>query len=166
MADIILRSFTEEEYHQFFRRYRPDPVMDPSPFHYSYEQISRVYRYNFGGFRKDYAEYGIFLDNRPVGSFQLKRIDADRKTCEFGIILQNDEMKNKGIGTRAIQIGIHTARRQYGMTSITGETLEHNHRMIHIFEKLGFTLAESRSAPSASGGTILVYQLQLTEETA
>ena len=32
---LELRTFTEEEYHAFFMKYVPDPIMDPSPFRYS-----------------------------------------------------------------------------------------------------------------------------------
>ena len=165
MQELILRAFTEEEYHRFFRHYCPDPAMDPTPFKYSHEQISRAYHYHFDGFRRDYAEYGIFLDHIPVGSFQLKRIQADKKTCEFGIILQNDAYKNKGIGTRAIQIGLELAHKQFGIINIIGETTEHNHRMIHILKKTGFSLKECKKDPLADNKTILVYRLRMTEET-
>ena len=96
---VELRTFTEKEYHQFFREYESDPLMDPVPFVYNKEQISRSYAYNHGGFRENYAHYGIFLDGKPVGSFQLKRMDPVRKCCEFGIILKNDSVKNRGIGS-------------------------------------------------------------------
>jgi len=142
LNQIELRTFSEEEYHQFFRGYVPDPLMDDSPFVYNIEQISRSYRYNHGGYRNDYAHFGIFLDNIPVGSFQLKRIDREKKRCEFGIILQNDTYKNKGIGTRAISLGIEEARKTYGIETIIGDTMEKNTRMKRVFEKLHFSLVE------------------------
>ena len=66
---IEMRTFSEEEYHQFFKGYVSDPLMDPSPFHYNREQVSRSYLYNHGGFRSDYVHMGIFSDKIPVGSF-------------------------------------------------------------------------------------------------
>lgn len=142
MSKVELRVFTEEEYHTFFRNYVSDPMMDPSPFCYNHEQISRSYAYNHDGFRNNYAHYGIFLDNVPVGSFQLKRIDKEKKQCEFGIILQNDSVKNHGFGTEAIRQGIKLAHEQFGIDMIKGDTMSRNKRMIRVFEKLGFTRTE------------------------
>ena len=168
MEGLELRTFKEEEYHAFFRNYIPDPMMDPSPFVYSREQISRSYRYNHEGFRPDYIHLGAFLHNTPVGSLQLKRMDQQLHSCEFGIILQNDAVKNRGIGTAAICSLMNIARDRYGMLLIIGDTMGCNKRMIHLFEKLGFTLVET--IPGAfvlSDGRHedrLVYQKQLKEE--
>ena len=165
MKRIELRTFTEDEYHQFFKEYKPDPVMDTSPFVYNKEQISRSYVYNHGGYRDNYAHFGIFLDGKPVGSFQLKRIDPVEKKCEFGIILQNDTVKNQGIGTKAILEGIRIARSKYGIRLILGDTMGRNLRMIHIFEKLGFKRIEKIEAayelPDGQRDDRLVYSKHL-----
>ena len=167
MRNIELRTFSEEEYHAFFRHYVPDPAMDPSPFRYSREQVSRSYLYNHGGYRDDYEHFGIFLDGKPVGSFQLKRIDPGTKNCEFGIILQNDTYKNLGIGTEAIRKSMRIARDKYGMKTLTGETMGRNTRMIRVFEKLGFTLIEKAAGAYALSDQTrddrLVYRIDLTE---
>ena len=167
MIRTELRTFTEEEYHQFFMAYQPDPMMDPSPFRYNREQIARSYVYNHGEYRKNYVHFGIFADGRPVGSFQLKRMDPEKKSCEFGIILQNDSVKNKGIGTAAILEGIRIASERYGMKTITGDTMRRNKRMIHIFEKLGFVLTEivpeAFKLPDGIKEDRLVYSRQITE---
>ena len=168
MNGIQLRTFTEEEYHRFFRRYQPDPMMDPSPFRYNREQISRSYLYNHGGYRENYVHLGIFQDDVPVGSFQLKRMDPEKKTCEFGIILRDDSFKDRGIGTEAIRIGMKLARDRYGMISIIGDTMGRNKRMARVFEKLGFTLTETVPGafelPDGTREDRLVYIRQLTEE--
>ena len=143
MPVISLSPFSEEQYHAFFREYVPDPLMTSTPFIYNYEQISRSFQYNYGGFQKGYAHFGIFLDQIPVGSFQLKRMDFDKGTAEFGIILQNDRYKNKGIGTQAIIAGMEIARSDYGIHTIYGETMSRNYRMKRVFEKLGFKLVET-----------------------
>ena len=165
---IELRTFTEEEYHQFFRHYESDPMMDPSPFHYNKEQISRSYAYNHDGYRDDYVHFGIFQDNQPVGSFQLKRMNREKGVCEFGIILQNDSCKNRGIGTEAIRLGMEAARDLYGMKTLIGDTMGRNKRMIRVFEKLGFQLTEripaSFELPDGQKEDRLVYRINLTEE--
>lgn len=168
MSRIELRTFTEEEYHAFFRRYQPDPMMDPSPFRYNREQISRSYAYNHGGYRENYVHLGIFLDDEPVGSFQLKRMDPEKKQCEFGIILRDDSVKNKGIGTEAIRAGLQIARDRYGMETVIGDTMGRNPRMIHVFEKMDFVLIETVPGafelPDGSREDRYVYSRQLREE--
>lgn len=139
---ITLRRFSEEEYHEFFRHYEPDPVMDPHPFIYNKETVSRSYLYNHQ-YRQDYLHYGIFLDNYPVGSFQLKRINKDNGSCEFGIILQSDRFKNKGIGTEAIRTGIRIAKDELKLKRMMGDTSGRNIRMQKVFQKLGFRLIET-----------------------
>lgn len=164
---IEMRPFTEVEYHQFFKGYVSDPLMDPTPFRYNREQISRSYVYNHGGYRDDYVHMGIFSDNQPVGSFQLKRMNPVTGSCEFGIILQNDRIKNQGIGTEAIRLGMKLARDRYGMRVLIGDTMGRNKRMIHVFEKLGFILTEripsSFELADGSKEDRLVYRINLTE---
>ena len=168
MSPIELRTFSEKEYHEFFRRYQSDPMMDPLPFRYNHEQISRSYVYNHGGYRDHYAQFGIFYEQEPVGSFQLKRMDPENKCCEFGIILRDDSVKNHGIGTEAIRIGMQIARDQYQMRMITGDTMGRNKRMIHVFEKLGFTLSEivpqAFVLPEGIKEDRYIFQKQLKEE--
>lgn len=165
---VKLRRFTEEEYHLFFRGYTSDPMMDPSPFHYNHEQVQRSYIYNHCGYRDHYEHYGIFVDGRPVGSFQLKRIDPDRKTCEFGIIMQNDAVKNRGIGTEAIRAGIRIAHDEYHIETVIGDTMSRNKRMIHVFEKLGFIrteiVPEAFELPDGTKEDRLVYSKKTSEE--
>ena len=169
MENLELRVFSEPEYHAFFRGYIPDPMMDPSPFTYNHEQIARSYVYNHGGFRENYEHFGIFLEGVPVGSFQLKRIDREKKSCEFGIILQNDLFKNRGIGTDAIRMSMAIAREKYGMDTMIGDTMGRNKRMIHVFSKLGFRLAETVPAafelPDGTREDRLVFIKDLTEES-
>ena len=168
MSRIELRTFTETEYHAFFKRYRSDPAMDPSPFRYNREQVSRSYAYNHGGYRENYVHFGIFLDDEPVGSFQLKRMDPVKKQCEFGIILRDDSVKNRGIGTEAIRCGMIIARDRYRMRKMIGDTMGRNKRMMHVFEKLGFSLAETVPGafelPDGQKEDRYVYQKQLTED--
>ena len=168
MDKLELRIFQEEEYHEFFRHYIPDPMMDPSPFIYNREQISRSFLYNHGGFRPDYAHYGAFIGQKAVGSLQLKRMDRKKQTCEFGIILQNDEVKDRGIGTAAIRELMILARDQYDMNLMIGDTMKRNKRMIHVFEKLGFklveTVPEAFELPDGQREDRLIYQKNLKGE--
>ena len=168
MDKLELRTFNEEEYHAFFRGYVSDPLMDPSPFVYNYEQVSRSYLYNHGGYRPDYVHYGVFLDHEPVGSLQLKRMNQHNHSCEFGIILQNDMIKNKGIGTAALRKLMILAHKCYGINVMIGDTMGRNKRMIRVFEKLGFelieTIPDAFDLPDGRKDSRLIFQKNLTEE--
>ena len=168
MDQLEIRSFSEEEYHRFFRQYVPDPLMGGSPFTYSREQVSRSYLYNHGGYRPDYVHFGAFLNREPVGSLQLKRMNPVRHCCEFGIILQNDRVKNRGIGTEAIRKLMDIARDEYGMNLMIGDTMGRNGRMIRVFEKLGFELTETVPGafelPDGRREDRLIYHKRLREE--
>ena len=165
---VELRTFTEEEYHEFFRFYEPDPLIDPIPFIYDAQQIAVSYRYNHDGCRDHYCHYGVFADRRPVGSFQLKRIDSEKRRCEFGIILQNEAIRNRGIGTEAIRLGMAAARERFDINTIIGDTMVRNRRMQRVFEKLGFHLTERKAGafqfPDGSVDDCLVYEKVLSEE--
>ena len=167
MNNVTLSPFTEEQYHQFFRGYIQDPRMSTVPFRYNAEQISASYRYNYGGFQKGYAHFGIFLGDIPVGAFQLKRMNPDQHTGEFGIILQNDRYKNRGIGTEAIRIGLDIARNQFGLRIVYGDTADRNEPMKRVFVKLGFTLQErvpdAIELPEGGYEDRLIWRKQLEE---
>ena len=143
-------------------------MMDSSPFTYNHEQISRSYLYNHGFYRPDYIHLGAFVGQEAVGSLQLKRMDQQKHSCEFGIILQNDRFKDKGIGSAAILKLMKIARDQFGMERMIGDTMRRNKRMIHVFEKLGFSLIETVTnafeLPDGLREDRLIYQKYLLEE--
>lgn len=139
---IMLRPFTREEYHDFYRRYRPDPIMDPRPYRYSREHVDRCYDYDLS--RADWSPtFGIFNEESvAVGTLSLKRIDRAKNCCEIGIVMANDRCKNRGYGTEAMRQAIVMAREAYGLRTILADTMGSNLRMQHILEKLGFRLTE------------------------
>ncbi len=138
---ITLRPFTREEYHDFFRRYVADPVMDPHPYHYSCEHVDRSFDFDESR-REWYPTFGIFADGAAVGSLSLKRIDKAAKKCEIGLIMVNDTCKNRGYGTAAMQLAMEKAVSEYGMEHIWADTMGGNTRMQHVLDKLGFRMAE------------------------
>lgn len=138
---IALRPFTRNEYHNFFRRYIPDPVMDPRPYRYSFEHVDRNFDYDESR-REWYPTYGIFIDDLAVGALSLKRIDKAAKKCEIGLIMVDDTCKNHGYGTAAMRLGMEKAVQEYGVEHIWADTMSANARMQHVLIKLGFHLVE------------------------
>lgn len=143
---VILRPFTREEYHDFFRRYVPDPIMDPRPYRYQWEHVERCYDYDLS--RKDwYPNFGIFdSDGMSVGILSLKRIDNVYHRCEIGLMMVDDTCKGKGYGTDALRQAIRLAQERYDVRTILADTTGSNHRMQHLLDKLGFQLVERSEA--------------------
>lgn len=138
---IILRPFTRWEYHDFFQRYVPDPVMDPRPYHYQHEHVDRCFAYDES--RRDwYPTFGIFAEGVAIGILSLKRIDHETQKCEIGLMMVDDSCKNHGYGTVAMKLGMQKAVDDYGVLHIWADTMDSNTRMQHILDKLGFCLVE------------------------
>ena len=146
MSNVVLRPFTREEYHDFYQRYEPDPLMDPNPYRYRCEYVDRCF--DFEQTRMDwYPVFGIFdHTDQPVGSLAWKRIDTLYKRCELGIVMADDSCKNRGFGTEAIRQAIEMARERYGLEQMLADTTGSNLRMQHVLEKLGFTLVSRTAA--------------------
>ena len=139
--EITLRPMTRDEYHDFFRRYQADPMMDPAPYRYQFTHVDKSYDYDQA--RKDwYPQFGIFLGHEAIGMLALKRIDRDKQRCEIGLMMVDDTYKNKGFGTQAMREGIRVAREEYGVRHLYADTMGCNKRMQHVLEKLGFQLIE------------------------
>ena len=164
---VILRPFTREEYHGFWQRYVPDPIMDPRPYRYSQELVDCSFRYDQT--RRDwYPVFGIFReDGLAVGALSLKRIDRAKGQCELGIMMADDSCKNHGYGTDAIRQAIRMAREDYGLTRLLADTMGSNLRMQHMLDKFGFRFLERTKNVYDMNGRMedkLNYVLDLTKE--
>lgn len=164
---ITLRPFTREEYHDFWQRYVPDPIMDPRPYRYQQEHVECSFRYD-QTCRDWYPVFGIFTEvGAAVGSLSLKRIDHQKSQCELGIMMVDDRCKNRGYGTEAIRQAIRMAREEYGLSHLLADTMGSNLRMQHILEKLGFRFLERTPNVYDMNGRMedrLDYVLDLTKE--
>lgn len=135
---IDLRSFTRENWHQFWMNYVADPVMDPNEYIYDSDQVD--IKFNRSIERESwYPDIGIFLKNgEPIGNMNLKRIDYEQSKCELGIILVNDSVKGKGYGSEAVSLLINYTFNNLGLNKIYADTMGSNIKMQKIFSKLGF----------------------------
>lgn len=135
---IDLRKFTRQEYHEFYKHYIADPIMDPEPYVYDYEKVDAGYTYRMDRMSW-YPIAGIFLkDGTPIGEMQFKRIDREKGQCELGIILVSNEIKGKGYGTEATQMAIDYAFSNLQLKYVYLDTMGRNIRAQKICRKLGF----------------------------
>lgn len=64
-------------------------------------------------------------------------INPDKMSCEFALVIA-DEWQNRGLGGLMMQTLIDAARAK-GLRTIEGEVLPHNHGMLKLMQRLGFT---------------------------
>ena len=139
---VTLQPMTRALCHEFYRDFENDPdiFMDMSlfkPYRYDPEQVDRYFAARQGA---DRVLLAVIVGGRPVGEVQLKRIDREKGQCELSIHMQNDSVKGKGYGTKAILMAYVWARDVLGMKAVIADVVLKNTRSQHIFEKLGFRL--------------------------
>jgi RimJ/RimL family protein N-acetyltransferase len=133
---ISLVSYTRERCHALFRAYEADPMMTETPFLYDEQKINAYFAAKTG----DPARriFAIEHQGAVIGELQLKRIEAENKTCTMSIVLANDAVKNKGFGTEAEKLAIRYAFGELRMNAVYADTTARNTRSKHVLEKLGF----------------------------
>lgn len=135
---LYLKTFTREEYHNLYKIYVADPVMDPDKYTYDKEKVDKSFdvisqKENF------YPRVGIFLSNgQIIGEISFKRIDREESRCELGIILANGSYKRQGYGTEAVELAIVYAFESLRLRFLYADTMGSNIAMQKIFDKLGF----------------------------
>ena len=133
---------TRELCHEFYREFERDPAtfMDMSlfePFVYDPKWVDRYFDRQQ---RPDREALLFFRQLQPIGEVILKDIDQDKKECTLSIHMQNDSVKGKGYGKKAILMAYCWARDVLGMQTVKADVVLKNTRSQHILEKLGFHL--------------------------
>ncbi|MEQ1532367.1 MAG: bifunctional acetate--CoA ligase family protein/GNAT family N-acetyltransferase [Sideroxydans sp.] len=68
-------------------------------------------------------------------------INPDGKTCEFALVVA-DNITGKGLGQK-LMLSLMEAARSKGLEIIEGEVLSHNHNMLKLMTRLGFSIKNS-----------------------
>ena len=68
-------------------------------------------------------------------------INPDGKTCEFALVVA-DNITGKGLGQK-LMVSLMEAARSKGLEIIEGEVLSHNHNMLKLMTRLGFSIKNS-----------------------
>lgn len=68
-------------------------------------------------------------------------INPDGKTCEFALVVA-DNFTGKGLGQK-LMLSLMEAARSKGLVKIEGEVFSHNHNMLKLMSRLGFTAKHS-----------------------
>lgn len=133
---IILKPYTLERCHEFYKGYITDQAMTYETYVYDKEKVNAYYHTKVLETNRQF--FAICKDNRVIGEIQLKRIDYDKHCGTMSIVLINDTVKGKGFGTEAERLLIEYATNHMGLHTIYADAVHRNNRSKHILEKLGF----------------------------
>ena len=141
---IELLPMTRERMHEFYRGFTfdPDTFMDMSLYERAqslqYDAQKVDFLFDAQSKEENRTAFAVMLHDDVIGEVEMKHIDADHKTCELIIHMQNDSVKNKGYGTQAEMLAVHHAFSFLGMEHILADSILKNTRSRHVLEKLGF----------------------------
>ena len=137
---VKLIPMTKELCHNYFMHFENDPQVyeDPSDFQYYIYSVSKVDAYWKRQLDPGRLHLAIMDHECPVGEIILKKIDRIAKSCTMSIHLQNDRVKNRGIGTRAEILALEFAFETMGMKTVYADALLTNTRSRHVLKKVGF----------------------------
>jgi len=130
-------------WHEFYKNYVSDPMMDPTPYEYNYSDCENAFHRKTNDNTRQY--FSIIRENNVVGEIYLKHMDKENKTTEFGIALTNDSVKGNGYGSQAIQLLVDYVFSVLMLDKITACSVIRNVRSQHILNKVGFVFSHEDS---------------------
>ena len=132
---------TKELTRAFYRVFAHDPALfeDESRLvPYVYDEAAVDAKFEERQKRVNNSPYFILLGDEVIGELVLKNLDEKEKSCELGICLVNDSVKNKGYGTAAERLALEKAFDELGLETVLADCLLKNTRSQHVLQKLGF----------------------------
>ncbi len=104
------------------------------------EMLARLTQLDYS---REMALVAVTSDEEPETELGVARysINPDGETCEFALVVA-DKVTGKGLGQK-LMVSLMEAARSVGLASIEGEVLSHNHNMLKLMTRLGFTIRPS-----------------------
>ena len=104
------------------------------------EMLSRLTQLDYS---RELALIAVTQDHEKEIQLGVARyaINPDGKTCEFALVVA-DNITGKGLGQK-LMVSLMEAARSKGLEVIEGEVLSHNHNMLKLMSRLGFTARHS-----------------------
>jgi len=136
LMQIELKPYTRERCHEMYKTYQPDPMMTNDEFTYQVESIDKYF--DLKVMDKTRVFFAIVYDDKTIGEIQLKYIDFVNRTGTLSIIIANDEYKNSGAGTEAIQKMLSYAKKELNFKSVFADAIHRNSRSQYVLERIGF----------------------------
>ena len=132
---------TKELTRAFYRGFAHDPALfeDESKLvPYVYDEAAVDAKFEERQKRIHNRPYFILRKDEVIGELVLKNLDEEQKSCELGICLVNDSVKNRGYGTAAEKLALEKAFDELGLETVLADCLLKNTRSQHVLQKLGF----------------------------
>ena len=141
-GEVTLQLMTRELCHALYRHFERDPetFMDMSlfePFVYDAQWVDGYFDKQQ---RLGRVVFAIMCGEKAVGEVKLWNIDREARECVLGIHLQNDAVKNRGIGTCSERLALQYAFDELRMQTVKADAVLKNVRSQHVLEKVGFQL--------------------------
>ena len=86
---------------------------------------------------RDWRNFIIMFNDRPVGAVTIGQLD--HWSPEIGYYIGEVSLWGRGIGNRAVQLGLDFIR-EYGREHCHTTVLEQNERSIKLLRRLGFEI--------------------------
>jgi RimJ/RimL family protein N-acetyltransferase len=108
--------------------------------------------------------YVICADGRDVGTIWLER-EADHSSARLGILLGDEALFGRGIGTEAVRLVLERARSsRLALRKVVLHVRRDNGRAIGCYERCGFVTMESATKVRADGVQIEGLRMELQLE--
>jgi RimJ/RimL family protein N-acetyltransferase len=82
--------------------------------------------------------YMILVDDQPVGILWFEKQSMEDEYAQLGIMLGDEKYFGKGIGTKAMELGIKSAENRLNLSKVQLNVRKSNKRAIAVYEKFGF----------------------------
>lgn len=101
------------------------------------EMLARLTQIDYS---REMALVAVTQDQFPETELGVARyaINPDGVSCEFALVVANN-IAGKGLGQR-LMIALMEAARSKGLEVIEGEVLSHNHNMLKLMNRIGFSI--------------------------
>ena len=134
--NISLLPYTMDRCHEFWKDYIVDYNMWDEEFVYDKNWVDKYY--NFKVRDKTRRYFAICINDKVIGEIQLKNINDQKGIATLGIHFSNDNYKNQGFGTEAIELMICYSFEHLKLNTLYADAVLRNKRSEHVLEKLGF----------------------------
>lgn len=84
--------------------------------------------------------YVILVNEEPVGIVWFEKESMDDEAAQLGIMLGDEKHFGKGIGTRAMELGIEKAAPRLNLSKVQLNVRKSNKRAFAVYEKFGFKI--------------------------
>lgn len=94
--------------------------------------------------KPDATSFGmvIYVDTKYVGDIWCYCIDSDERSAMLSVLIFDEAMRGKGIGTYAVKLFLREVFKRYDIDKMGAFAYADNHACISSLKKVGFSVLE------------------------